>query len=205
MLETDLQKLNEEFKGLSPEDRVRRTAEEFDLVMATSSFGYYSAVMAYIIHKTVPDMPIMTIDNRNLTSQTEYQRNLLKGLYHLNLHIYDMQPGETKRDTLERGILELVKSSSEDPKTVAWISGVMHDETEERRDFDFVMLDTFGTGKNRRDIVKIHPILDWGEERAKKYVIEHSLPVNPDYVDPDRPEKSECGLHTGGLCRKVGC
>lgn len=71
-----------------------------------------------------------------------------------------------------------------------WFSGVMHDETGERRVMSLV--------RKRLGIVAVYPILDWCTQDAAIYCEKHDLPVNRDYFDPCKgpDQRIECGLHT---------
>ena len=79
----------------------------------------------------------------------------------------------------------------EQPK--AMLSGVMREETEERRTFDFAML--------RDGLVNIYPLLDWTETDAEEFCLAHGLPLNEQYFDPTKgiSQNKECGIHMGKL------
>ena len=55
----------------------------------------------------------------------------------------------------------------------AWITGVRRDETVERRDARPVEWDA------RREMVKVNPIVSWGQKQVDDYIAENGILVNP--------------------------
>ena len=81
----------------------------------------------------------------------------------------------------------------ESEKPRAWLSGVMREETLERKTFDYVM--------PKKGTLAIYPILDWTQIHAEEYCLAHALPLNTSYYDPSKgsQQNKECGLHLGDI------
>jgi phosphoadenosine phosphosulfate reductase len=96
----------------------------------------------------------------------------------------------------------------------AWITGVRRDETNSRRDMRVVEWD------DRREMVKVNPIIGWTSKQVDEFIADNNVLVNPlvydgypsigcrtctsrvaDGADPRSGRwagtaKSECGIHT---------
>ncbi len=180
----NLEALNEEFQNVQAEHRILLARRYFPSVVATSSFGTYSALALDLIARTASTIPIIFLDTKNLTPETYSHRDRLINMLGIIVHTYTLQEGETKTTLLQRAFRDF------QPK--AWISGIMSEETTERQHFTYLMQRSDG-------IIKIHPLLDWNSRDAFQYLRQRELPINDHYIDPEKPEKGECGIHLDKL------
>lgn len=76
--------------------------------------------------------------------------------------------------------------------TKVWVSGIMRDETKERKNTQVLEYDT------ERKIYHFHPIVNWNKQDALQYIKDNSLPTNTHHFDIAKgPDQSlECGLHS---------
>ena len=197
----DTSSLNREFEKLWAPERMTRARELFgDDLILTTTFGRTAGVMLKLASEFAPGIRVINIRHGYETSRTLELAAYYTERFRLNLIVVDAPrlplPEEgtpafeafkhtIKVETFER-MLALEK-----PK--AWLSGVMREETPERRTLDFLA--------DRGAVLAIYPILDWTEIDVREFCIAHSLPMNEDYYDPckGRSQKTECSLHIGKI------
>jgi phosphoadenosine phosphosulfate reductase len=207
VLNLDLTLIETNLCRKSPMEIVQEAYKIFkDNLVMTSSFGKYSAVMLHIATQVIPTIPIIFVDTGYLNKDTYLFAHKLTNKLSLNLKVFSsdrtptMQEAiegrrwedetsqafkdfkrEVKINPLERALQEL--------KAVAWMSGVMKDESKERKNFEVFMK------QNGR--YKVHPILDWTKDKVRLYIAKHQLPINEHYFDycKGKDQKKECGIH----------
>ena len=211
--------LNEAYKPLDFEQRIRRLYEDFDQnkVLVTSSFAATSAYFLHIISGIRPEQLIHFINTGFHFEQTIKYRDYLSKLYSLNVadinpdpHHYSYAVNEKLWDTdpdlccsvNKVQPLEAVKESYD-----VWVSSLMGWQTEHRAGLQIF--------EERRGIIKFNPMIDVTREERDAYIKEHDLPFHP-LVDEgyssigcthctvkgdgragrwQGKEKTECGLH----------
>lgn len=210
-IKVDLEEANKRLRDRSPEERMSWAFERFGqgLILSTS-FGMYSAVMLHLTRRVLPDLTVLFVDSGFLTPETyRFKRDLLE---RLGLRVRTFIPRRTRAEqealdgplgellTRENGLKDLAGEIKIEPfergleelEARAWMSGVMRGETEQRREFDYVM-------RRRDGLYKIHPILDWDSKRCYAYLQQYGLPLNEHYQDVCKSGQTECGLHLTGL------
>jgi phosphoadenosine phosphosulfate reductase len=172
----------------------------------SSSFGKYSATMLHLATQIVPKIPVIFVDTGYLSKETYLFVHELTSRLNLNLKIFSSNRTPAMQEAIDgrrwededRNTFEDFKNEVKiDPfekalqglKAVAWMSGVMRDESKERKNFEIIMR------QNGRH--KIHPMLYWTEDAVKLYIMEHQLPINEQYFDycKGKDQKKECGIH----------
>lgn len=200
-LDMELGALNERLARMGARERMEEAVREFgeDLILATS-FGPTAGVMLRLATQVYPGIRVVTIrhgyeSEGTLQLARDYRREL-----GLNLRVYEApkllipEEGTPEFEKFKRRVkIEPFQRALAEERPRAWLSGVMGEESEERRSFDFAMW--------RDGLVVIYPILDWAETDAHEYCLAHGLPINRTYYDPTKglDQKSECGLHLGRL------
>lgn len=193
---------------------------------ALTSFGNESALLPDILEKAGIEVGFITIDTGFWFPETYDFKEQLTGRYGLDLHVYgpaevdieaikqarlweedlDAYHEITKHEPLRRAIREL--------GVTALLSGVRAGQTSNRATLQHTEP---GTGGETR----IHPLLDWTEDRAERYFELRNLPRHPLYYQgygsvgdwtTTRPgigregrelPNQECGLHVAAGGRLV--
>jgi len=211
----------------APEELIAWAYQRYGAGLAlSSSFGADSAVMIHLASRVVPKIPVIMIDTGYLFPETYRFAEELRQRFDLNLVVYGPQMSSARQEALhgelweqgEDGVkrylalnkVEPMKRALSELGITAWMAGVRASQTEHRR-----TLPKVGIVDGR---VKIHPILDWDNERIDNYLKEYDLPRHPLYAQgyksigdvhstlpvvegqDDRAgrllgAKKECGLH----------
>ncbi len=186
---------------LAARDRIAHAYELFgpDLILATS-FGVTAGVMLRLATQVYPDIRVITVRHGYESRRTLQLADHYRTQLHLNLKIYEAPhlpiPDENTPafEDFKRQIkVEPFRKALAIEQPAAWLSGVMREETETRKSFDFAM--------QKNGSLAIYPILDWSPTYAEEYCLAHGLPLNTDYYDPAKglSQKNECGLHLGDI------
>lgn len=201
MVAPDMQALNDALAPLPAAERIARAYDEFgDDLILTTSFGPTAGVMLRLTAMVAPSVRVITIrhgyeSSRTLEIAQQFRREL-----DLDLRVYQAPPcvmpeeGTPAFEEFKRRVkIEPFQRALAAERPRAWMSGVMRDETAQRRSFDYAMY--------RDGLVVVYPILDWQETDAEEYCLAHGLPINRGYFDPTKGlnQKQECGLHLGRL------
>jgi len=201
------------------------------LVMSTS-FGIQAAVMLHLATEVIPDIPVIWIDTGYLPPETYQFAEKLTQRLQLNLKVYQspISPAHMeaiygrlweKHDLASLNLYDQIRKvepmqrALEELGATAWLAGLRKDQTEHRKNLDFVAMQ----GK----YYKIHPILTWSSRDVYQYLTTYDLPYHPffdlGYVSvgdwhssrpllaDDQNErntrfhgvKQECGLHLSTL------
>lgn len=192
-------------KGLEPElaaldaaGRVRHLVELYgEDVILTTSFGPTAGVMLKLVTDVLPRMRVVTIVHSHETERTRELMDVYTRTLQLNLKIYAAPylPVPVEGTAEFAHFTRVVKFEplqaalkAEAPKV--WLSGVMREESAERRNFPFARM--------RGGILAVYPTLDWTSMQAIDWCLAHNLPMNEDYYDPSKgvQQDKECGIHT---------
>ena len=175
--------LNEKYRYLSVEERVKQLYEDFDAsdVMLTSSFAATSALLLSVFSKSNPQQKIYFIDTGYHFPETLAYRKKLTELYGLNVESVSAGKEDheftSKNTTLKTDPelccainkvkpLELIKS-----RFSVWVSGLMSWQSDHRSTLDIF--------EERGGILKFYPLLDVTEEERDAYIKKHKLPFHP--------------------------
>lgn len=182
-IETLVQALNQRYRPLSVEERVKQLYRDFTVaeVMLTSSFAANSALLLHLFATTAPQQPVHFIDTGFHFPETLAYKDKLIALYHLT--VIDVRPEDWKHEyTLKDQTwktdpdfccsvnkvepLEAIKKNYK-----VWVSGLMRWQTEHRAG-----LDVF---EYRGGIIKFYPLVDVTKEQREEYIRTHDLPFHP--------------------------
>jgi phosphoadenosine phosphosulfate reductase len=182
-IETLVQALNQRYRPLNVEERVKQLYRDFTVtdVMLTSSFAANSALLLHLFATTAPQQPVHFIDTGFHFPETLAYKDKLIALYHLN--VIDVRPEDWKHEyTLKDQTwktdpdfccsvnkVEPLESIKKNYKV--WVSGLMRWQTEHRAG-----LDVF---EYRGGIIKFYPLVDVTKEQREEYIRTHDLPFHP--------------------------
>ena len=202
----NLEQVNHELEGKSPQDIIRWALSLGKKTIMTTSFGYNSAVSLHMLSAVDASVPVVWVDSGyNVKDAYVVAEQLMKDL-HLNMHIYNPVMSAERRNALMGGIPsledgqfdEFVRQVKLEPfgralgelQPEVWLTGIRQEETDHRRGLDIVSMDA-------RGILKVAPIFYWTDAQVDAYMKEHRLPSCKHYFDPTKVhEHRECGLHT---------
>lgn len=175
--------LNEAYRPLSPEDRLRRLYRDFvpEKILVTSSFAATSAYFLHILSHIRPEQIIHFIDTGFHFTETHLYRDYLAKLYHLKVE-------GVKADEYQHQYSEAEKLYETDPDFCCainkinpleaikpnydiWVSSLMSWQTDHRAGLDIF--------EERRGIIKFNPMIDVTREARDAYIAEHHLPFHP--------------------------
>jgi phosphoadenosine phosphosulfate reductase len=155
--------------------------------IVTSSFGAQSAVMLHLVTRHRPDIPVVLIDTGYLFPETYWFIDELAARLSLDLRVYraELSPAwqearygrlwEQGVDGIERynqlNKVEPMARALEELKAGTWFSGLRRSQSASRR--DIAVLQTHG------EVIKVHPLADWGDRDIHRYLAEHELPYHP--------------------------
>jgi phosphoadenosine phosphosulfate reductase len=206
-----------------PESLLRWSVRAFPgRVALTVSFGGGGLVLAHLLSRIDPSVPVLFLNTGFLFPQTLEFKDRFVQRYRLNLveltpatdpgPLYQTDPDRCcwirKVAPLERAMQPFD----------AWISAVRRDQSVTRAEFEPVEFHEFGG----RPVVKIFPLAHWSRSDVDRYLREHDVPHHPlqdqGYTsigcwpctrpttagEPERAGrwsgtgKIECGLHSVG-------
>lgn len=207
----DLEKANAQLGKLSATKRIQWAYQQFGTrIVSTTSGGDTSAVLPQLTRKAIPYSPRVVFVDIGY-----YRRETLKMVDWLMVQGYDVRTYYSKRTRAEidardpswplkpetNEFKEIVQDIKHEPlerafaelKPEAWLRGIMHWETEERKNAKLIEL--------RNGIYRIHPILDWTEQQVLGYIALNQLPRNERHADVTKGpgQALECGIAAVGL------
>ena len=177
----DLKFLNEKYKKLSPDERVKEIYSDFDKILLTSSFGTTAVYQLYLFYKNGINQPVHFIDTTYHFPETvEYKEKLAK-LF--DLKVIDILPDKEQNEFSRLGELwrynadQCCQINKVDPfgkirdLYEVWISGLMSWQSSHREKLNIF--------EEKKGVIKFYPILDVSEEEALRVIEENNLPVHP--------------------------
>lgn len=205
----------------TPQGVLEWSVATFDSRLAlTVSFGGAGVVLAHMLSRIAPWVPVLFLDTGLLFEETYALKNEFirrYGLKVIDLHplkdpgpLYQTDPDRCCQMRKVEPMAQALKDFD------AWVSAVRRDQSATRANIDVLELHEI----NGRDVIKIHPLAYWDREKVWRYIHENSVPYNP-LLDrgyssigcwpctrttrPGEDErdgrwsgtgKTECGLHT---------
>lgn len=204
----ELQRINQQLQGASPQDILSWAVTQGKAVV-TTNFRPYEAVILHMASSVQPAIPVLWIDHGANFPETYRFAEAARKRLQLNLKPYLPlmtsahwlalnggqlpMPDELERvesfsrimklEPFERGMRELAPQ--------VWITALRREQNPQRAaSLSAVMWDS------KFSCLKVNPILEWGETELKSYLSQHDLPNEMTYYDPAKgDEKHECGLH----------
>lgn len=177
----NLDVLNEKYRVLTPEERVKELYHDFHKVLFTSSFGTTSAILLHLFSTIRPEQEVLFLDTTYHFAETLQYKEVLTKL--LNLRVKDVLPEDwknkfTKEDQTWSKDPDLCCSINKvepldklKPGYDVWVSGLMQSQNNYRKQMNVF--------EEKGGLVKFYPIIDLSEEAAKEYLQKHQLPPHP--------------------------
>jgi len=175
--------LNEAYRPLSPEDRLRRIYQDFapEKILVTSSFAATSAYFLHIISRIRPEQVIHFIDTGFHFPETLQYHDYLVSLFHLKTEAIKADDYQHEYSVKERlyetdpdfccAINKINPLEAIKPNYDIWVSSLMSWQTDHRSGLDIF--------EERRGIIKFNPMIDVTKEQRDAYIAEHHLPFHP--------------------------
>jgi phosphoadenosine phosphosulfate reductase len=173
-----------ELADASPEEILRWATEVFgDRICVTSSMT--DAVIVHMASAIRPGIDVIFLDTGYHFAETIGTRDAVAAIYPINLitvepsRTVDEQDAELGPRLYERNPDLCCYLRKVEPlehalcRYDAWITGVRRDETLARHEARPVEWD------DRREMVKVNPIVSWAQKQADDYVAAHGILVNP--------------------------
>lgn len=171
-------------EGASAQDVIRWATDTFgDRICITSSMT--DAVIIHLVSQVRPGINVVFLDTGYHFAETIGTRDAVSAVYPVN--VINVTPAQTVAEQDEEMGSRLYSRNPDlccylrkvvpleqalDPYD-AWFTGIRRDETDARSDTRAVQWD------NRREMVKVNPIVDWTAEQVDAYVAENNVLVNP--------------------------
>jgi phosphoadenosine phosphosulfate reductase len=183
-MRTLAEQASEELADASAEDIIRWATDTFgDRICITSSMT--DAVIIHLASAVKPGIEVVFLDTGYHFAETVGTRDAVEAVYPVRLlnitpsrtvaeqdaelgpRLYGRNPDLCcylrKVEPLERALTNYD----------AWITGVRRDETNSRRDMRVVEWD------DRREMVKVNPIIGWTSKQVDEFIAENNVLVNP--------------------------
>lgn len=178
------EKAAEELEGASAEDVIRWATDTFgDRICVTSSMS--DAVVVHLASSVKPGIDVVFLDTGYHFAETIGTRDAVQAVYPINL--VNVTPSRTVEEQdadlgprlygrnpdlccYLRKVEPLQKAL--EPYD-AWFTGVRREETADRAGTKVVQWD------EKRQMVKVNPIVDWTSEQVDDYIATHGVLVNP--------------------------
>lgn len=177
----DIKLLNEKYKKLSPEERIKELYNDFDNILLSSSFGTTAVFQLYLFYKAGVKQPVHFIDTTYHFEETLKYRDELTKLF--DLEVINVMPDEKdNKYSLEAELwrydpdeccsinkvkpFENVKAQFD-----LWVSGLMSWQSSHRENLNIF--------EEKNGLIKFYPILDVTEEEAQRVIEENNLPIHP--------------------------
>ena len=168
---------------------------EADRIVLNTSFQYSGVAMIHMAVEAGLRLRFATIDTLRLHPETYAFLREVEDRYGIDIEVQrpdtDQLQGMVRRfgeylffdsKTLQEYCCQIrkVKPNEQLLMTVdCWVSGMRRDQSDHRRDTPKAM--TVGEYGSRRQILKLNPMVDWGEDRLRSYIENNNIPRHPLY------------------------
>jgi phosphoadenosine phosphosulfate reductase len=209
MTTLDLDAINSELNGKSPNEIIQWALSLKKKTIVTTNFGPHEAAILNMVNEQAPDMPVICVDHGYNTEATyKFADSVIQKLS-LNMHYYTPKVTAKRREVIYNGIPDIADEEAHDAftrevklepfaramdefKPEVWLTAIRKEQTPFRNSMDIVTTD-ISTG-----VIKVAPLFYWKEIDLEDYLVENDLPIEEDYFDPTKVLKDrECGLHVG--------
>lgn len=189
MNELEIKKLNEEFKGKSPEAVIAFAVEKFgDKIALSTSLGAEDQALTYMVVNINPNTRIFTLDTGRLFPETYDLLSRTSKKYKKEIEVFFPEKELVQEMVKAKGV-NLFYDSIENRKQCchvrkieplqrafkgldAWICGLRAQQAVTRSNAQVFEWDEVN------NIVKINPLVDWSEEQLWDYLKQNKIPYN---------------------------
>ncbi len=200
-----IDRLNPQFKGISPEEIISWAVERAQRPVITTNFRPYEVAILHAVAGVCPDIPVVWCDTGYNTPQTYRHAEELIDRLGLNVHLYVPRQTAAHRDAVmgmpgvddphhreftEQVKLEPFRRAMQEHRPDVWFTNLRRGQTTHRDSLDILSLDRSG-------MLKVSPFYYWNDPQLDAYLKSYGLPNEHQYFDPTKVlENRECGLHT---------
>lgn len=183
-----LDEINRHLEVLNAEQRIRWAMEYLPgTQILTSSFGIQSAVMLHLLTSVKADIPVILVDTGYLFNETYQFIDELSERLKLNLHVYRSPLTSSWQEARfgklwEQGLegleiynrinkVEPLKQALDELGAGTWFAGLRRQQAGSRSDLPVLRV--------QDGYYKMHPVIDWSNRDAHRYLTQHKLPYHP--------------------------
>ena len=168
---------------------------EANRIVLNTSFQYSGVAMIHMAVEAGLRLRFATIDTLRLHPETYAFLREVEDRYGIDIEVQhpdaDQLQGMVRRfgeylffdsKTLQEYCCQIrkVKPNEQLLMTVdCWVSGMRRDQSDHRRDTPKAM--TVSEYGSRRQVLKLNPMVDWGEDRLLSYIEDNNIPRHPLY------------------------
>lgn len=169
-------------------ERIKYLYETYgDRVVASSSFGLQAAVMLHLISENAPKIPVIFVDTGYLFPETYKYIESLQEELNVDLRIYQPAMTPARQEALygklweqgeegnkKYGVINKVEPMDRAIKEIGgdiWLSGLRRAQSSTRADR--------ALAEQKKDTLKVYPILDWADAQVASYFYQNKLPKHP--------------------------
>jgi phosphoadenosine phosphosulfate reductase len=176
-------------QDLSTEERIVWTWETLGpRVSFGTAFGPTGLVLLDIVQKTVPELPVFTIDTGYLFEETQNVKSDVESKYGIvierlvpdlsieeqeHLHGKDLYSSDPDACCGIRKVAPLRRKLA---ALDGWVSSIRRDQSCTRKDIRIVDGYWFDDG---HQVVKVNPMADWTKKQVWDYILASNIPYNP--------------------------
>lgn len=189
MNDIDIKKLNEEFKGKTPEEVIQFAVEKFgDKIALSTSLGAEDQALTHMLVNINQDTRIFTLDTGRLFPETYDLISRTSKKYKKEIEVFFPDTDLVQEMVKAKGI-NLFYDSIDNRKRCchvrkieplqrafkgldAWICGLRAQQAVTRSDAQVFEWDEVN------QIIKINPMVDWTEEQLWEYIKTNKVPYN---------------------------
>ena len=204
MQDEKINRLNQQLKGISPEEIIAWALERSRRPILTTNFRPYEVAILHAVTTIDPGIPVIWCDTGYNTPQTYRHAEELIERLRLDVRLYTPRQTAAHREAV-MGIpdiddprheeftyqvkLEPFKRAMEHFTPDVWFTNLRQGQTVHRDTLDILSLSAEGT-------LKVSPFYYWNDARLDTYLQRHGLTNEHRYFDPTKVlENRECGLH----------
>ncbi|NVN19705.1 phosphoadenosine phosphosulfate reductase family protein [Muricauda sp. HICW] len=205
LTQEEIQKLNLQFKGISPEEIISWAVKHGNNPVVTTNFRPYEVAILHAVTEVDKNIPVIWCDTGYNTPQTYKHAEELISTLGLNVKLYVPKQTSSHRDAVmgipqiddprhkeftEQVKLEPFRRAMEEHKPDVWFTNLRKGQTAHRDSLDVLSMSKDG-------VLKVSPFYHWSDTQLDAYLKERKLPNEHKYFDPTKVlENRECGLHT---------
>ena len=185
----DIEKLNEEFEGKTPQKLLEWGLKEFHPCIALAWSGAEDVAVVDMLIKINPKARIFTLDTGRLNPETYDLIERVRDKYGIDIEVMFPDAAEVEEMVRREGV-NLFYQSIENRKLCcnvrkvqplkrmlstldAWITGLRRDQAVTRTVLKKVEIDEANGG-----IIKLNPIADWSHKEVWEYIHKNDVPYN---------------------------
>lgn len=203
--EKELKLLNQQFRGITPEEIVQWAISNAAKPVVTTNFRPYEAAILHACANIDPNIKVIWCDTGYNTPQTyKHARKVIEQL-DLKVKLYMPKQTAAYRDAIFGGIpqvdspqhaeftrqvkLEPFQRAMKQQQPDVWFTNLRKGQTAFRDSIDILSYSKDG-------LLKVSPFYHWSDEKLDVYLEENELPNEFKYFDPTKVlANRECGLH----------